>query len=454
MSEHTLQLRPSLPDGGVEVRLEVIAGPHRGLAWSFDRPQTLTLGRLAPAQLRLPNEPAASREHLQLNISVGGVELNDLDSRNGTSINGVHVRSATLNHQDVIAVGETSIRFEIETQDRINVDNFQTNRHSAAATTPAEATRLHPFAQPVASSPRVVQRKIIQPPTIDSQPGLSDGIDATMGPNDSSRFVGSYELVKLLGQGGMATVHLGRHRRSGELVAVKLIRGDLPINVKQTQMFLRESSVLTRLDHPRIVRAIEFGMEGTTPYLVMEHIETIDLLAMLERQSEAQKIKIATWTVSCILQAVHYAHEQGFVHRDIKPGNVLAFRRGRHLRIKLADFGLAKCYEDAGFSQMTGERSVRGTLAYMAPEQFENSRDSGPSVDLFACGTCLYRLLLGKLPNVIGDPDETLTQLDQRDWVPDGLKSVLRKSIQADPADRYATAESFAAALHRFHRRG
>ncbi len=185
----------------------------------------------------------------------------------------------------------------------------------------------------------------------------------------------------------------------------------------------------------------------------MEYIETTDLMPLLADQAADVRIKTATWVISRVLQAVHYAHTSGIVHRDIKPGNILAYREGKRLQIKLADFGLAKVYQDAGLSAMTNERSVRGTLAYMAPEQFRNSRDAGPSVDLFACGSCLFRLLTGEVPNVVLKPARTEEVLSAATSLPDSLKDVLRRSIASNPADRYESAEAMVSALLPFHGR-
>ncbi len=154
-----------------------------------------------------------------------------------------------------------------------------------------------------------------------------------------------------------------------------------------------------------------------------------------------------------LLQAIHDAHEQGIVHRDIKPGNILAYREGRHLQVKLSDFGLAKCYEDAGLSALTSEHSLRGTVAYMPPEQFKNSRDAGPAVDLFACGACLFRMLTGIVPNVANRPRDTFQALDEADYLSEALRAVAKKSIRPDPNKRFQSADKFARALFPFHGR-
>lgn len=478
MSEHTIQLEPGAARESSSWRLEVISGPHAETVWVFDRPQELTLGRTQPSQLRLPNEPAMSRTHLRIQLAPRGAQIEDLKSSNGTRINGVHVVISPIAHADVIEIGQTRIRFcfnaiaaDGSLEGPITDVDLATQATDLPETMHVRDVRIAAPISPLSPKPEFEVTRFgnaspspdpsdlfsatVAPSASDQAPAASDQ-DATVRGSGAAMFptqVGPYRILELLGQGGMATVHLAKHLRTNEKVAVKLIRSDLPVGDKQTRLFLREAGVLTRLDHPRIVRAIEFGMEGSTPYLVMQYIPTIDLLALLDKSSAAEKIKVATWSVFCVLQAVHYAHAQGIVHRDIKPGNLLAYREGRHLRVKLADFGLAKCYEDAGFSQMTNERSVRGTLAYMAPEQFKNSRDASPAVDLFACGACLYRLVTGQLPNVMIDRVKTLDRLRESTGVPETLKGMIAKSIHQDPKERFATATEFAEAIHPFHKR-
>lgn len=460
-------------DSPVQVAIHVVSGPHQGLRWSFDRETHLVVGRQAPSQLKLPEETAMSREHIALRVQPPRIFLTDLNSSNGTKVNGVQIKSAVLSDGDQFGVGNTLIELEVVRSGKRSGSEPQLNRFEGSAEQrglgissntlnipPTAEEFRHTRVRPV-HSPHVGKREQRLAETIAPSPeqpdSMSAGIRRAEDPVaetiESSLRLGSYQLDQLLGRGGMATVHRAKHLRTGDVVAIKLIRNDAAITQKQVRLFVREAGVLTNLQHPRIVRAIEFGLEETRLYLVMEYINTVSLFGLLDQQSSKQRTQIATWIVTCVLQAVHYAHQQGIVHRDIKPGNLLAYRQGRHLKVKLADFGLAKCYEDAGLSQMTSERSMRGTLAYMAPEQFENARDSGPLVDLFACGACLYHLMLGVLPSVMTNREETMSRLSQAENLPDSLKPIIAKSIAIDPRDRYQTPDAFAQDLYPFHRK-
>ncbi|WP_430452537.1 protein kinase domain-containing protein [Rhodopirellula europaea] len=465
-----------------EVGLQIIAGPHRGDSWSFDIEQSVRIGRSEPSHLRLPNEMTLSRQHLELVIHRGWIEMKDLGSSNGTKVNGLRMTAATLRDGDTFQVGKTEVRVTIQdvvghesTDSDLDAESTQltprlispSEPHVAFASTAKsaehehEATRISPHGRTVdptqntetppaiLASRSEVKGKILETRAPDSTD--DEEFESTLLGTNVPSSVGPYALLRKLGEGGMASVYLAEHRRTGEQYAIKLIRSDLPANGKQNSLFLREAGVLTRLDHPRIVKSVEFGLEGETPYLVMQFIKTLDLLELLDSKPLEERIKIATWTVFCVLQALHYAHSQGIVHRDIKPGNLLAYRQGRHLRVKLADFGLAKCYEDAGLSQMTNDKSVRGTLAYMAPEQFHNSRDAGPESDLFACGACLYRLAVNRIPNMLLKPAETLQELAKCSELPSDLQAVIGKSIAIPQEQRFKSPQEFAEALRPFH---
>ncbi len=164
------------------------------------------------------------------------------------------------------------------------------------------------------------------------------------------------------------------------------------------------------------------------------------------QQTPEQRIRTSLWVIQRVLTTVGYLHQQDFVHRDIKPSNLLAYREGHRLKVKLADFGLAKLMENAGFSGLTDDQSIRGTLAFMSPQQFRNSRSSGRSDDLFSIGACLYRFLVGQNPNVIFAAEQTYALLAQA-GLPEPLHNILRRSIDQQAAERFESCEEFLAAL-------
>lgn len=513
MGEETVDIDPGGQRSTHQVRLTVVAGPHSGQKWVFDRNVRLVVGRTSPSHLVFADEKAFSGRHAQIEINPPSVQVRDLESRNGLYVNGVRLVEATLSDGDRFGVGDTEILVESESsvqhrspqpvdgderrpsvkRDRQEAGDDIAPRDSDADAGPVsnpvgqhrpptemsgpEHDNVRPtfaqtrhqgmegFAKHVTGNPpRRLTSDPFSPTTAQSTPGkrtdVGDLGDSNQGDSGFSasdeiddddkvpRFaigqsIGAYELKALIGRGGMASVYRATHRRSDKVFAIKLIRTDLTETEKRVQMFVREATVLTQLRHPRIVDAVELGIHHRSPYLVMEYVDNLDLLKLIDSQKSKQRVKTSIWVISRVLEALHYLHGEGIVHRDIKPGNVLAYKEGHRLQVKLADFGLAKLFADSGLSGLTSEKSVRGTLAYMSPEHFRRSVDAQPPDDLFSCGATLFRLLTGQLPNMLFQPNETLEVLRTHP-LPKSLRKMVAKSIDLDPAKRFQTVAEFA----------
>jgi eukaryotic-like serine/threonine-protein kinase len=486
-SDQTIDLDPNCEAGHHRVTLRVMRGPHSPRQWVFDRQTIVTLGRSSPSNIRFTKEPAMSKTHCELHITPPHIHLVDLSSTNGTLVNEVHLAEADLHHGDVFGIGET--RLMVECEDIREPDTMVVNPKSPVTARPIpmdarpdkpidtiNRTRLArpllnkdepPKAKP-SEEPKVKAKEtpkpLTQAPLGDTNAAGASEVTGDFFPpasqtpaphaNElSGRTIGAYDVIEQLGQGGMATVYRAKHRKSAEEVAIKVVQGAVAPSDKMLQLFVREASVLSQLKHARIVKCLEFGLHEQQPFIVMELIPTIDLLSLIAKQTEAAKIKTACWVASRVLQALDYAHKSGIVHRDVKPGNILAYREAHRLQVKLCDFGLAKCYEDAGFSAMTDDLSVRGTLAYMAPEQLRDARSARPPVDIFATGACLYRMLVGKHPTMTSQ-GAVFSQADfDAAGLPKPLATVVAKAMHSDPKKRYKIAPEFEHALYPFHQR-
>lgn len=464
------------------VYLEVVSGPYQGSSWIFDRMGDFIIGRDHPSHIRLTEEASLSQQHLRLTIEPSRIRLEDLQTTNGTWLNGIRISAANISDGDRFGVGDTL--FSIYDQSRppshspakTEVTSVQSGKSddrpkkaslrdspNARITSGQENTRIAiaPTNQGVPSAAPDLAESPKPPtafPTLSSeQIAAFDAVTETIAfspPNSQqTTTIGAYEVIRPIGQGGMAIVYEVRHKRTDKRYAMKLIRHEGDVSEKQLSLFVREAGLILRLIHPRIVRAYEFGFHGSKPFLVMELLPIVDLGSLVDQQTLEQKTKTACWVISRILQALHFAHSENVVHRDVKIGNILAYRQGRHLQVKLGDFGLAKSFQDAGLSAMTNEQSIRGTLAYMPPEQLRNARSSGPLVDMYATGVCLYRLLTGMLPSASFKPNVFEQELQQLTGFPRGLVEVLRTSMQREPAKRYQSAEEMAYALYPFHGR-
>ncbi len=287
MSDETIQLEPGQAIGGPAFRLTVIGGPHEGMTWTLAGDSTVVIGRESPSNIKLPDEKMLSRKHLRVDLNSHGARLTDLSSSNGTWVNGLRVVEATLMQDDAFGVGETQIRFE-----RLGVSSGSSTQPAVSENTIARAVDLPATKAPVPKAfvpkapvpkapaasesieqtrvggrPRVPELAMTEPIAPGGSP-MTDGIfsaDSGAFPIDansdgsSPESVGAYDLIRKIGSGGMATVYLAEHRRSRESFAIKMIRTDLPNAEKYVQLFVREAGLLTRLDHPRIVRATNWA---------------------------------------------------------------------------------------------------------------------------------------------------------------------------------------------------
>jgi serine/threonine-protein kinase len=254
----------------------------------------------------------------------------------------------------------------------------------------------------------------------------------------------------------MGSVYLARQRSTGREFAVKLILPETGLGPKALAFFLREVSVLSRLDHPRIVRFHEIGEVQGQFYFAMEYVPTIDLRAIMAALSGPEQTVLACSVIADALEGLEYAHDRGIIHRDFKPSNLLVTWDGERPAVKIADFGLAKSFRSAGFSGMTPKARVMGTLAYMAPEQAQDARFVLPAADLYSAGATLYYLLAGVPPYQFGSSRNPLAVIAREDPVPlaehcadvpAALSAIVHRALARRPEDRFPTAGAMRLAL-------
>jgi serine/threonine protein kinase len=265
--------------------------------------------------------------------------------------------------------------------------------------------------------------------------------------------VGKYEVVAVLGSGAMGVVYKCRQPDLNRFVAVKVLGGLSATDDDLRQRFLREARVAAQLRHPNIVRIYDVGVDGPHPYLVMEWIEGRPLDQLIG--DPVLTVEGSLQVAFHVAQALHDAHLNGVVHRDVKPSNILIDADGRP---KLADFGLAK-FVDGGKS-LSGVGDLIGTPKYMSPEQvLLPSEEIDARTDLFSLGAVLYEMLTRKPPFEGPTPLAILRQLTDEDPlppheivpdVPEEVSAICLKALAKDRDQRYATAEEFAHAIQSY----
>lgn len=262
--------------------------------------------------------------------------------------------------------------------------------------------------------------------------------------------IGKFQIRSLIGKGAMGEVYLGVDPALGREVAIKTILPGTAFGEEAQARFEREARATGSLNHPNIVTIYEFGQDEGLHYLAMEYVQGDDLEALIraEKHTKAELLEL----VAQVCEGLGYAHAKGVVHRDIKPSNILV-ASGKKPLAKLMDFGVALISQ----SDLTQKGVWMGTVNYMAPEYLDTGKAT-PSSDLFAVGVMLYEVVTGGRKPFSGETVTTVLNAilraepgpiapDEVEDVPPGALKVVRKALERDPRDRYATAEDLAAAI-------
>jgi serine/threonine protein kinase len=270
--------------------------------------------------------------------------------------------------------------------------------------------------------------------------------------------VGPYRLLDRLGEGGMGFVYKARHQTMGRTVALKVIRKERVGSSHNVKRFLQEIRAVSQLSHPNIVTAYDTGQVGDLHYYAMEFVDGVDL-SRLVKEKGPLPVEQACDYVRQAASGLGHAHEQGLIHRDIKPGNLILSRSGT---VKILDMGLARLEGPDGSLGLTKVGTVVGTPEYLAPEQAKDSHNIDPRADLYSLGCTLYYLLTGQPPFKCNSLPELLLKhqteepppLEKyRPEIPPQLWLVVKKLLAKKPEDRYQKASDLALALGPFIRK-
>lgn len=259
--------------------------------------------------------------------------------------------------------------------------------------------------------------------------------------------LGNYQLICLLGRGGFADVYLGEHVYLKTEAAIKVLHTRLA--GEDVEQFRTEAATIAHLVHPHIIRVLDFDVDNTTPLLVMDYAPNGTLR---QRHTKGTRLQPGIFMpyMRQVASALQYAHDQKFIHRDVKPENMLL---GRNNDVLLSDFGIALVAQNT-LSQST-EDMVVGTMAYMAPEQIQGK--PRPASDQYALAVVVYEWISGRKP-FNGSYIEIVTQhlsaapppLDERTLaIPHAVQQVIQKALAKDPHQRFARVQDFADALER-----
>jgi serine/threonine protein kinase len=260
----------------------------------------------------------------------------------------------------------------------------------------------------------------------------------------SSQRIPGYRILKKLGAGAMATVFLARQQSLDRDVAIKVLPKKFSENPQFIERFYKEGRAAAQLNHPNIVQAYDVGKTGEHHYFVMEFVDGVtvyDRIVEEKRMKEVDAIDV----VMQVSEALHHAHDRGFIHRDIKPKNIMISERGA---VKLADLGLARALDDEETAKAEAGRAY-GTPYYIAPEQIRGEMKITQTADIYGLGATCYHMVTGRVPYTGKNPSEVMhkhlkAELEPPDHInptlTPGFAQVIEMMLAKDPADRYHSA--------------
>jgi eukaryotic-like serine/threonine-protein kinase len=439
------------------VIIGITKGPAKGQQISFEEHDTLLLGRHRECHICLPNDEYLSRYHFIIEVNPPHAHLQDLGSRNGTFINGNKLggrewhetpeegkehtyATVPLNHGDEIITGLTYLKVSIE----ILRDQDETLFCQQCGKQIEDDVQVLKSGYALCKG---CQRFV----TTDFK-GLFWEIQSTMKDDQHSKmgsWLAEFEPLQKLAEGGMGAVNLVRNVKDGHLAVMKTMLPRAAIHPKDREMFLREIDIVRQLDHKNIASLVGHGSHKGIFFFVMEYCQGGSLADyFLQYKHLISEEDCLPWMLQS-LEGLAYAHAKGFVHRDIKPQNILLSGEEGSRIAQIADFGLAKNYLAAGFSGMTITGSHGGTYAFMPREQIINYKYVTPASDIWSIGATFFWMLTGKPPRIVKDEDNPIESIFDEESLPvrefsppisKRVGEILEKALSSDPKNRYQDA--------------
>ena len=268
------------------------------------------------------------------------------------------------------------------------------------------------------------------------------------------RLDGRYSIESLVGVGGMANVYRGTDLKTGNQIAVKVLKDEFLDNEELVRRFKNESKAISILSHPNIVKVYDVSVTDKLQYIVMEYVDGITLKEYLKQRGGALTWKETVHFATQILSALQHAHSKGIIHRDVKPQNIMLLADGS---IKMMDFGIARF--SRAQSQTVSDKAI-GSVHYISPEQAKGERTDART-DIYSVGVMLYEMLSGRLPfDGDGAVSIAIMQISEKPKplaeiapnTPAGLRQITEKAMEKDPDKRYQSAQEMLDAIEEFKR--
>ncbi|MDV8065581.1 protein kinase [Rhodococcus sp. IEGM 1366] len=457
----------------MNVTLSVVEGPADEREYVFTERATVIVGRSNDCHMVIPSDKEAaatiSRHHCLLDINPPNIRVRDFGSLNGTQVNGVEIGrrgkgqtpaegallrlpELDLRHGDQVKLGPTLLSVGISGGDEIAATAIPCSRCGSPIT--GDAVRrdgdlvCHRCRQDLTACVEDLIRK-------------ADAGELDLKP------ISGYELIRELGRGGQGIVFLAKHRKSGSLVALKVLLAEVASSSRAQKQFFREMSSISTLSHPNIVSFHESGESGGQFFFTSDYCDGGSIADVIRNRKSLFPIESSVKLVLQVLQALEYAHTaevsvpghttvRGLVHRDVKPENILLSSADSGVTAKLADFGLAKAFDLAGLSGQTFTGESAGTMRFMSREQLTNFKYSRPAIDVWSTAATLYWMLTAEAPReFLPGADHIRTVLDtsavpireRNPNVPARLAAAIDKALIDHPKIKVDSAAAFARSL-------
>jgi hypothetical protein len=437
-----------------KVTLIIKSGPMAGKTIEFLEHDTLIFGRMNDCHICLPDDKYLSRHHFILETNPPDARIRDLGSLNGTHVNkrkiGGRLPNETpeegarrdypqvdLHHNDVIETGSTMFEFTKEV-DILPKAIIHCQRCGKDVSAQAGANRHGDFLclnciNELEQDPKaIIQALFNLPPKSISQINIPD-----------------YEVLQLLGKGGMGEVFQVKNKITGNLAAIKLMLPRVAVSEVAREKFFREIQTISTLHHPNIVEFFSSGASGNIFFIIMEYCNNRNLIDLIQNLGRPLTEKEAIPILLQVSEGLAYAHSRNLVHRDIKPQNILLNKENGSIIAKISDFGLAKNFTQAGFSGMTLTGNYSGSLPFMPREQVTNFKYVKPVSDVWSLAATFYFILTGELPREIRRGQDPLEAIlsgkivplhDRKIDITRKLALIIDKALATDPRDRYKDA--------------
>jgi pSer/pThr/pTyr-binding forkhead associated (FHA) protein len=422
-----------------KVELQVKQGKGTGKVFPFTEHDTFVFGRMPDCHACIPDDNQVSRHHFILEANPPQACLRDLGSLNGTWVNGKKFGArekgetpekgakrrypeVTLKHGDRITVGQTELEVSIEQPNEVPRHRVDPEAGDISLLSPDQLARL------IFGSPDQVAGK-------------------------SKLQIPGCKIEAEIGRGGFGAVYRARRADGGKIVAIKVMLSRVDADDAAIEKFKREVAVTAKLQHPNIVRVQESGASGAVFYFVMEFCDGGSAWDLMLKNGGRLSLSQAKPIILGALGGLAYAHDRGFVHRDLKPQNILLSRS----EARLSDFGLSKSFQQAGLTGLTLTGGFAGTPHFMPREQIINFKYVKPVSDVWSIGATIYNMLTGAFPYPFDqkrDPidvilNDKIIPIRERDGsISKAVAHVIDRAISAERKKRFQMASEMLEAMN------